>query len=417
MNCFSRPFVTQKEHIIIGITGGIAAYKVCDLIRLFVKQDYRIHPIMTESATRFITPLTISCLATNKVLTDIFDEKIDWDIEHVELAQKAQMMIIAPATANIMAKIANGIADDFLSLTALTFAGTGTKPLVVAPSMNFRMYNHVATRQNMDILRQRGVFFIDPDKGELACGEIGEGRLAPVEKIFSDSIDILKKNTQLKNIRAIVTAGGTREPVDSVRVISNRSSGKMGYAVAAELKKRGALVTLISSVDLVNPGADELIRFETCTDLKNVLDKAFNDCDMLIMAAAVSDFTVADPLDKKLHRSEGEISITLVPSVDIISSLARNKGKRLVIGFAAESENPVERAVNKLNQKNLDMIIANDISRSDIGFNSDYNEVVIITGSDRIKIGKATKNEVAAGIIDKVVELMKEKDYGDSNAT
>jgi phosphopantothenoylcysteine decarboxylase/phosphopantothenate--cysteine ligase len=289
--------LSDTGHIILGITGGIAAYKACDLVRLFVKDKFRVYPVMTQSAAKLVSPLTLSYLASNKVYYDIFDEKIDWNVEHVTLAEKADLMLIAPATANIIAKLAVGLADDFVSLTALTFAGTMEKPLVVAPAMNFRMYRHPATQKNIEILKNRGVHIIEPEVGELACGETGEGRLADIKKIHETVNRILNRNLDFDGVRVIVTAGGTREPIDSVRVITNRSSGKMGYALANQLKRRGAVVTLMTSSNLPDPPVDRIIRFETVSQLREELDREFDNCDLLLMTAAVSDFTVSKPTE------------------------------------------------------------------------------------------------------------------------
>jgi phosphopantothenoylcysteine decarboxylase/phosphopantothenate--cysteine ligase len=394
--------LSDSGKIILGITGGIAAYKACDLVRLFVKDKFRVYPVMTQSAAKLVSPLTLSYLASNKVYYDIFDEKIDWDVEHVTLAEKADLMLIAPATANIIAKLAVGLADDFVSLTALTFAGTMGKPLVIAPSMNFRMYRHPATQKNLDILRNRGVHIIEPEIGELACGETGEGRLADIRKIHETVNRILNRNLDFDGVRVIVTAGGTREPIDSVRVISNRSSGKMGYALANQLKRRGAIVTLMTSSSLPDPPVDRIIRFETASQLRDELDREFDNCDLLLMAAAVSDFTVQSPAQGKLHRSEGAITIELIPTEDIIGHVAERKENRFVVGFSAETEGLVERAQEKLKSKHLDMIVANDISREDIGFDSDRNEVFIITRDEKIHLAKNSKEKIAAMIADEI---------------
>ncbi len=401
--------LTAAGNIIIGITGGIAAYKACDLIRLFVKDKFRVHPVMTKAATEFITPLTVSCLSTNKAVVDIFDSRIERNVGHIELADIADLMLVAPATADIIAKIASGIADDPVSLIAMAFYGTGEKPLVIAPAMNYRMYNHPATKNNLEILKKRGVIIIDPEEGELACGESGEGRLASVDVIYNAVIKCLDETRDMKNINAIVTAGGTEEPIDPVRVIANRSSGKMGYAVAKQLKKRGAKVTLISSVDLPDPGVDEIAKFKTASDLKEMLDSKFPSCDLLVMAAAVADFKPKKQSDNKLHRSDGGITIELEPTEDIIANLAENKGDRFIVGFAAESEDMISRAKSKLKSKKLDMIIANDISRSDIGFNSEHNEVVILNKNGEKQIKRDLKINIAKGIVDEIASMILKK--------
>lgn len=394
--------MSDNGNIILGITGGIAAYKACDLVRLFVKDKFRVYPVMTQSAAKLVSPLTISYLASNKVHYEIFDEKIDWDVEHVTLAEKADLMLIAPATANIIAKLAIGLADDFVSLTALAFAGTMGKPLVIAPAMNFRMYRHPATQKNLEILRNRGVHIIEPEVGELACGETGEGRLADIKTIHETVNRILNRNLDFDGLKVIVTAGGTREPIDSVRVISNRSSGKMGYALANQFKRRGANVTLMTSSSLPDPPVDRIIRFETVSQLREKLDREFDNCDILLMTAAVSDFAVKKPAKGKLHRSDGAVSIELIPTEDIIGHVAERKGNRYVVGFAAETEELVERGREKLKSKHLDMIVANDISREDIGFDSDQNEAVIITKDEKILLAKNSKEKIAAMIADEI---------------
>ena len=399
----------HDKGIIIGITGGIAAYKACELIRLFVKDGFRVFPVMTRSATKFITPLTIVHLSSHKVYLDMFEEGIDWDIEHVELVRKADAMLVAPATANIIAKIATGIADDFVSLTALTFAGDENKPLIIAPAMNFRMYRHPATRKNLETLKNRGVVIIEPETGELACGESGEGRLASVDVIFKAVLDSIGFTKEFKGKNIVITAGGTREPVDPVRFIGNRSSGKMGYALATEFKRRGANVTLISSSDLADPGVDCFVPVETVDDLRKAVRTYFKSCDILVMAAAVSDFAVKNPGKEKIRRSSTGITLDLVPTEDIVADLAKTKGKRIIVGFAAEDGNIIERAGEKLKSKNLDMIVANDISRSDIGFSSDYNEVFIITGKSQTKINRALKSAIACEIVNAISSLENEK--------
>lgn len=401
--------VNAAGNIIIGITGGIAAYKACDLIRLFAKDKFRVHPVMTKAATEFITPLTVSCLSSNKAVVDIFDSRIEWNVGHIELADLADLMLIAPATANIIAKIASGIADDPVSLIALAFYGTGEKPLVIAPAMNYRMYRNSATQRNLEILKERGVIVIEPEEGELACGETGEGRLASVDVIYNYVVKALDETRDMKNINAIVTAGGTEELIDPVRMISNRSSGKMGYAVAKQLKKRGAKVTLISSVDLPDPGVDEIAKFKTTSELRNILDLKFQSCDLLVMVAAVADFKPKKQSDKKLHRSDGTITIELEPTDDIIANLAKNKGDRFIVGFAAESEDLISKAKSKLESKELDMIIANDISRSDIGFGSEHNEVVILDKNSERKIKRDLKINIAKGIVDEIASMMLKK--------
>lgn len=398
--------MSVTRNIIVGITGGIAAYKACDLIRLFKKSGIRVHPIMTKSATEFITPLTISCLASNKAIVDIFDNDMQRNVEHVELAKLADLMLVVPATANIIAKMASGIADDPVSLAALTFAGGDQKPLIIAPAMNFRMYNHPATRQNLETLKKRGVIIVDPETGELACGEKREGRLASIEAIHDIVIEALNESRDMINIHAIVTAGGSEEPIDPVRVISNRSSGKMGYAIAEQLKKRGVNVTLISSVDLPDPGVDEIIKFKSADDLKTILDSKFPSCDLLVMTAAVADFKAKKESSTKIHRKDGSITIEFIPTDDIVAGLAKIKENRFVVGFAAESEDMLKRAKNKLKTKGLDMIIANDISRSDIAFNSDYNEVVIITSDGEKKLERDLKINIAKIIVDEIASAI-----------
>jgi len=398
--------LSSVKNIILGITGGIAAYKACDLIRLFVKAGIRVHPVMTPSAARFITPLTISYLASNKVLIDFFEEKIDWSVEHVELAQKADLMLVAPATANIIAKIAHGLADDYVSLSALTFAGKGQKPLIIAPAMNFRMYEHPATVQNIKTLRERGVVIVDPEEGELACGEVGAGRLASIDKIHKTVLEKLELSNDLRNVRAIVTAGGTSEPIDPVREITNRSSGKMGYCIATELKNRGATVILITSSSLPDPSVDKIIRFKTASELENILNSEFNKCNLLVMAAAVADFEVKEKNRDKIHRTAENITIELTPTADIIAGLAKQKGDRLIVGFAAETDNLIKQAQSKLESKGIDMVVGNDISRDDIGFGSDYNEVVIVMRNRQIRMKRALKSEIAENIVDEIASII-----------
>jgi phosphopantothenoylcysteine decarboxylase/phosphopantothenate--cysteine ligase len=392
--------------IAIGITGGIAAYKACDLIReLYRRGAARVICVMTDAAQAFITPLTLQALSRQPVYTSALSVEPSGVPIHIVLAQQADALLILPATADMMAKLAHGFADDLVSTTAITFTD---KPVLVAPAMNTRMWNHPLTHENVHTLRKRaGYVVIEPCAGHLACGETGDGHLADMETILQQLYKAVHPNAGLyQGMSAIVTAGGTNEPIDPVRVISNRSSGKMGLALADELFAMGADVTLITT----RPPASRpytMIPVQSALEMQETLQTRFAQTDLLLMAAAVADYSVANPSTCKIKREhQAEMALGLVRNPDILAELGPQKQPtQWVVGFAAESENLLQQAQEKMRRKHLDAIVANDISRSDIGFESDQNEVTLLFSDDRfpntasVSLPRATKGEIARQIL------------------
>lgn len=360
--------------IILGVTGCIGAYKSAVILRLLQKEGFEVLPVMTQSAQQFITPLTLEKLSGHKVVSDLFSDHTV-QIEHIHLARKSNLLLVAPATANILAKFAQGIADDFLStlyLSTLT-------PVIVAPAMNVEMWHHTATRKNLEILKERGVVVVEPGSGYLACGEEGEGRLAEPEQILEAVLNTFKREKSLLGKRVLITAGPTIEDLDPVRFISNRSSGKMGYALAAEAQSRGAQVVLISGpTQLEPPEGVDLVPVRSASEMAQAVFQRFPRTDVVVMAAAVSDFTPADVSSEKIKKKNAEPILHLEKTADILKELAEQKEWQFVVGFAAESEAVGENALQKLQEKGLDLVVGNDISRADQGFESDFNQVVVI---------------------------------------
>lgn len=394
--------------ITLGVTGGVAAYKAAELVRRLQQDAFTIQVVMTRGAREFITPLTFAALSGQKVITDLFAESsgeanLESAIEHIAVAQRTDLLLVAPATADVIAKFARGIADDFL--TTLYLASTA--PVVLAPAMNVNMWNHQATQENVEILRARGVKIVDPDEGYLACGMTGAGRLASQTAIVAAVHEALHAVRDLAGEQVLVTAGPTREDVDPVRYLTNRSSGKMGYAVAATAARRGAHVILISGpTSLEAPAGVERIDVRTAEEMhRAVLDKV-DDCSIAIFAAAVSDYRPAEPNDHKIKRNRESFTLSLEPTPDILASVARNKGERFVVGFAAETDHVPENARKKLAAKNADLIVANDVSVEGAGFDHDTN-IVTLFGRDgrELALPRMSKNEVAQRILDEVVRL------------
>jgi phosphopantothenoylcysteine decarboxylase/phosphopantothenate--cysteine ligase len=408
--------MTRQPTILLGVTGGIAAYKAAELLRDLQKAGMDVRVMMTHAATRFMAPLTFQTLSTHPVHLD--DEqhllRSDSAITHVEEGNAADMMVVAPATANTLAKMANGYADNLLTATYLAYAGT----VIVAPSMNTNMWSHPATQHNMDILRQRGVVVLEPGAGELACGVYGSGRMVEPDSIVAEvklRLQVARK-TDLGGLRVMITAGGTREPIDAVRYVGNRSSGKMGFALARAAYDRGAAVDLVeANVYLPDvPGARQ-IKTPTASEMHHAVMSRLPEVDILIMAAAVADYKVVDPRGGKMPKTLDDLSIHLEPTVDILCDVASARNGQFIVGFAAEyGPEGVERARRKLERKNLDMIVYNDISRADIGFSSDYNEVTLLTRDGEARIERAQKETVAELILDHIarrVHPLKGTDY------
>lgn len=387
----------KDKNIILGITGSIAAYKSPEITSQLVKLGANVMIIMTKSATHFISPLTLQTMSRNKVITDIFETSSLFEVEHISLADKADIFVIAPATANIIGKIASGIADDFLT----TFAIACPTPILIVPAMNERMYLNSIVQENIKKLKSCGIYFIEPERGSLACGEKGKGRLAGVDKILEAIEGILGSSDILKGKRVLITAGGTCEPIDPIRYIGNRSSGKMGYALAVAAKEFGAEVTLISAATQLNPPAGvKTIFVETASQMRDAVLKVFPEVDMVINAAAVADFSPEEISTKKIKKDISPLTLKLTPTPDILAELGQKKQDKILIGFAAESENLIPNAKKKLKEKNLDIIVANDIKT---GFGKDTTQVVIITKDGRCEeLPLLTKREVSVRILKEV---------------
>jgi phosphopantothenoylcysteine decarboxylase / phosphopantothenate---cysteine ligase len=394
--------------ITLGVTGGVAAYKAAELVRRLQQDGFSVQVVMTRGAREFVTPLTFAALSGQKVITDLFAESggeanLESAIEHIAVAQRTDLLLVAPATADILAKFARGIADDFL--TTLYLASTA--PVVVAPAMNVNMWNHAATQENVETLRARGVKIVDPDEGYLACGMTGAGRLAGQEQIVAAVHDTLRLQRDLEGQTVLVTAGPTCEDLDPVRYLTNRSSGKMGYAVAEAAALRGARVILVSGpTALDGPAGVERIDVRTAAEMhRTVLDK-FPESSIAIFAAAVADYRPAQTLDQKIKRNKEPFTLALEPTPDILASVAQNKGDRLVVGFAAETERVAENARKKLAAKNADLIVANDVTAEGAGFHHDTNIVTLFARDGRdLPLPRMSKSEVALRILDEVVRL------------
>lgn len=392
----------NNKCVVIGVTGGIAVYKSLDVISSLRKKDVEVHVIMTKSATEFVTPLTFQSLSQNLVVTDMFAEPKAWEIQHISLAHKADVFLVCPATADIIGKVANGIADDMLSTTIMA-----TKAKVIfAPAMNTNMYTNPIVQANIAKLKEYGYEFIEPDSGRLACGDMGKGKLPKPEVIVEKTMCELNEKKDLKGKKVVVTAGPTRADIDPVRFISNRSTGKMGYAIAEEARDRGAEVVLISGpTSLDKPYGIKTIDIVTNDEmLKNVFDN-FEDADIVIKAAAVADYKAKNYSTEKIKKGDSDLSIELVRDNDILKQLGEKKKNQILVGFAAESQNLIENAQGKLERKNLDYILANDITSKDTGFASTDNRVTILTRyGEKICLDKMSKKNVAEKLFDIIME-------------
>ena len=359
---------------------------------------------MTRTATEFVGPLTFETLSKAPVLTDAQPLGENGSILHIDYADQADVFVVAPCTANVIGKLAQGIADDALSTTALAFTG----PVLIAPAMNVNMWNSESVRKNLDALRGRGVHVVEPSSGDLACGWVGEGRLAEPPEIVEAALRVLDSHKDLARLRVLISAGPTLEPIDPVRYISNRSSGKMGYAVAEAARARGASVTLVSGpVSLPAPDGVSLIRVESASEMKAAMAEAAGEADVVIMAAAVADYRAAAPFDRKVKKDSEQIQIALVRNDDILAGLGRTKrAGQVLVGFAAETNDVIAYAAEKLKRKNADLFVANDVSRADIGFAADENEVHLLYADGRsVKVDKAPKKRIAHAILDAVKDL------------
>lgn len=391
----------KDKIIVLGITGGIGAYKAADLASKLIQAGARVETVMTEAAGKFITPLTLRNITGRQIITDMFELASEWSVEHVALAEAADVVVIAPATANTIARLAAGIADNMLCTIVLATEA----PVIIAPAMNDNMYRNTVTQKNVDTLKERGFTFIEPEYGRLASGKMGRGRLAETSRIIEVIEEVLGKNDDFRGKCIVVTAGGTQEPIDPVRHISNRSSGKMGYAIAEVARDRGAKVTLVSAPATVSPPAGvDIIKVRTVADMRDAVLKATKKADALIMAAAVSDFRLARQAAQKIKKQGKKMALELVATNDFLPELPDTFIK---VGFAAESENLVANARQKLKEKRLHLVVANDITQPDAGFDVDTNRVTMID-----KKGKAealplmSKREVAERILDRVKGMM-----------
>lgn len=393
--------VLKGKTVIIGVTGSIAAYKAADLASRLVKEHAEVHVIMTRNATKFIHPITFETLTKQKCLTDTFDRNFQFEVEHVELAKKADLMIVAPASANILAKMAHGIADDMLSTTLLACT---TCPVLVSPAMNTRMYEHPATQENLRILASRGVKIIEPASGRLACGDEGKGKLPDPSYLVQRILLEIACEKDLAGRKILVTAGPTREALDPVRYITNHSSGKMGYAIAAAAALRGAEVTLVSGPVAIEPPVGvKLIPITSAGDLFRAVTSCSDEQDIIIKAAAVADYRPASISDEKMHKADGDLSIALERTEDTLQYLGDHKKEgQLLCGFAMETSGLEERALKKLKKKNLDMICANNVKVEGAGFGTDTNVVTMITADGMEQLPLLSKHEVAMRILDRL---------------
>jgi phosphopantothenoylcysteine decarboxylase/phosphopantothenate--cysteine ligase len=402
--------VLRNKEVVLGVTGGIAAYKAVELLRELTKKGSQVHVVMTRHAQEFLTPLTFQTLSGNPVQTDLFSLAQDSKIGHVAMADRAHLVAVVPATANIIGKVACGIADDFLS----TMIMATRSPVLFAPSMNVNMWESAVVQRNVATLKENGYSFIDPEEGELACEAIGRGRLAAVADIVERIEDLLVEN-DLDGERILVTAGPTHEPIDPVRFITNRSSGRMGFALAKMARRRGANVTLISGPTYL-PIPREGIQFipvTTASEMHDAVLEHYGECSVIIKAAAVSDYRPKFASDQKLKKSHSHTSLPLERNQDIIGEVGSLKGNRVLVGFAAETMDIIENARKKLEDKHLDLIVANDVSEFDSGFATETNRVVVIDSQGNINhLPLMSKEEVANSILDRVLAMLKAQDRG-----
>ncbi|MGL5381353.1 bifunctional phosphopantothenoylcysteine decarboxylase/phosphopantothenate--cysteine ligase CoaBC [Clostridium sp.] len=394
----------NKKCVCLGVSGGIAVYKALDVVSALRKKDIDVRVIMTDSATQFVTPLSFQSLSQNMVITDMFAEPKAWEIQHISLAQKADLFVVVPATANIIGKIANGIADDMLSTTIMA-----TKAKVIfAPAMNTNMYENPIVQDNMKKLSSFGYEFIEPASGRLACGDVGKGKLADVNTIVERILSELNKEEKTRDLsgkKVLISAGPTQSPIDPVRFITNKSTGKMGYSIAEEAVERGAEVVLVSGpTNLIPPKGVKLVKITTNEEMKKAILEHFHNSDIVIKSAAVADYKAKEYSEKKIKKGAGDLTLTFTRDNDILMLLGELKNHQILVGFAAESNDVIENAKKKLEKKNLDYIVANDITSTETGFGSDDNKVIIIdkTGKE-ISLEKMSKREVASNIFETIL--------------
>ncbi|MHB1421324.1 MAG: bifunctional phosphopantothenoylcysteine decarboxylase/phosphopantothenate--cysteine ligase CoaBC [Bacillota bacterium] len=391
--------------VVLGVTGGIAAYKAAEIVSQLVKLNAQVHVLMTQAATRFISPLTLRTLSGNPVSLDLFSEPQVGKVHHIEMAEKADLFLVAPATANFLGKVSHGIADDLLTTTILATQA----PVLVAPAMNMHMYDNPLCQENIHRLKGIGYEFIDPAVGVLACGDVGRGKLAPVEQIISRVCTLLEGRQDLAGRSVLITAGGTQEAIDPVRYIGNRSSGKMGYALAKAARARGAKVILVSGpVALEPPAGVETLLVESALEMHRVVMERFPKVDVVIKAAAVADYRPVMAAAEKIKKKGNNLTIELLENPDILKELGEKKREgQILVGFAAETNDLIRNAAEKIKRKKLDMIVANDVTREGAGFGSDTNVVTLLYNDGRIEsIPLLPKEEVAHRICDAVGQLL-----------
>ena len=404
------PGETKPMRVALGVSGGIAAYKAAEVVRLLQERGVTVQVIMTAAAQQFIRPLTFAALSGEKVITDMFsaaerEPNIESAVEHIAVAQAIDALVVVPATADLLAKFARGMATDFL--TTLYLATTA--PVVVAPAMNVNMWNHEATRANVELLRQRGVTVVDPGTGYLACGMTGAGRLADNDSIVAAVMTALGASQDLAGETVLITAGPTRERIDPVRYISNRSSGRMGYALAEAALRRGARVLLVTGpTALTPPQAEEVMRVETAEQMRAATLKLLPQATIVIKTAAVSDYRPKSQAEQKIKRT-GPMVLELEPTTDILAEIGRTRESQILVGFAAETQNALENGRKKLAAKGLDVVVVNDVSREGVGFDSDRNAVIIIMHDQVVEVPENTKWEVAQKVLDQVARLLESR--------
>jgi len=405
-----EPMRLQGKEIVLGVTGSIAAYKAVELLRELVKAGASVKVVLTQSAQRFVTPLTFATLSRQEVMTDLFTLDYDAKIRHIAATEGADLLLVAPATANTIGKFARGLADDLLTNLFLA----STRPVLLAPAMDADMYRHPAVQENLERLRAWGVRIVGPAEGELASGMWGPGRLAEIPEIMQAATEILQPTNDLAGEVVLVTAGPTHEPIDPVRYLTNRSSGKMGYAIAQEASDRGAQTILVSGpTALTAPRGVEVIQVETALQMRAVMLDHLPKATVVIKAAAVSDYRLSRPSTSKVKKSEKSQTLELVPNPDILKEIGAQKEARIVVGFAAETGDLLRRAGRKLKEKNLDLIVANDVTWEGAGFSHDTNHVIMIDLYGEIEeVPLSPKRQVARRILDRVVHLRKKRGSG-----
>jgi len=403
----------KPKKIVLGVTSSISLYKTAEIIRLFQKNKVDVQVIMSKNATKLISPQLFASLSRHPVLVDLFALPQEERIEHISLAKEISLFLVAPATANIIGKFAQGIADDFLS----TFFLAVQVPVVIAPAMNEAMYFHPQVQRNIGWLKEKGVVFVEPTQGDLACGDQGWGKLAPPEQIINECLKIITQSESLIGLKVLVTAGPTREYLDPVRYLSNPSSGKMGYALAAEAGRRGAKVFLVSGpTSLQPPPGVNFIQVGSAREMAREVEKIFPEVDVVIAAAAVVDYEFSKQHPHKLKKNQETLQVELKPTIDILERLGKVKQDKILVGFAAESESLVENARRKIVKKNLDLLVANDIGRRDIGFESDYNQVILLYSNHKQEeLPKRSKKEISRLIWDRIEKIIEQRKVNTSN--